>query len=169
MAGKASVRIRASHPAVDKVDVGQKTITMQICSRKKVFPITGAFALLMSIAFIARGIYRFGDGDPEMFWLQIILGIFLLISWTSRIRNEVVQIIVNDEEIRYRRRSEKDLVIQRSEIIDTEVLTSRINYRYKGSLDVQSVSIPLRRFHEKDVERLKELFSNEEFSQQAAS
>jgi hypothetical protein len=135
-------------------------------SRRKVYPVIGTFALLMGIAFIAIGAFRFGGGDPVMSWLQIILGIFLLVSWTSRILNEVVQIIVNDEAIRYRRRNENDLVIQWSEIIDFEVLPSRINFRYKGPLDVQSASIPLRRFNGKDAERLEEIFTKEEFAQQ---
>lgn len=135
---------------------------MQMSSRRKVYPVIGTFALLMGISFIAIGAFRFGGGDPVMSWLQIILGIFLLVSWTSRILNEVVQIIVNDESIRYRRRNDIDLVIQFSEIIDFEVLPSRINFRYKGPLDVQSASIPLRRFNEKDVEGLEKIFRNEE-------
>ena len=138
---------------------------MQIRSRKKVFPVIGAFALLIGIAFIALGVFRFGGGGPVMSWLRILLGIFLLMSWTSRILNEVVQIIVNNEEIRYRRRNKTDLVIQSSEIIDSEVLPSRIKFRYKGPLDVQSASIPLGRFDEKDVESLVEIFTNEEAQQ----
>jgi hypothetical protein len=140
---------------------------MKVSSRKKTFPVIGTFALLMGLAFIARGAFTLGGEDPVRPWMQIILGIFLFVSWIGRIQNDVIQILVDDDEIRYRKRNERDLVVQRADLIDFEVLPSRINYRYKGPLDVQSAAIPLRRFNHEDVERLKKIFRNEEAQQDA--
>lgn len=135
---------------------------MQIISHKKGFPVVGTFALLMALAFFARGVFTLRGGDTLMPYLQIMLGIFMFVSWTSIILNEVVQVSVDDNEIRYRRRKHKDLVISLSDLIDYEFFTSYIRFRYKAEHDVQSVSIPFRRFNHDDIARLKDIFDRKE-------
>jgi len=92
-----------------------------------------------------------------------------VIGWTTRVLNQIVEITIDDEMIEYRRRTGPALVISISDVIDSEVGPSLIRFRYKGPLDVQSNSIPLRRFQSDEVEVVREIFSQKRPAQQAGS
>jgi hypothetical protein len=139
---------------------------MTLNSHKKNFPIIGVLAILSGVWLSVMGVMRLDEGDPIQSWGQVFLGICIVISWTSNVMNQIVEIVIDDEVIEYRRRKGPDLVIHRSDLIDSEVHTSCIKFRYKGPLDVRSASIPLRRFEEQDVEKLKEIFTEQRIAQQ---
>ncbi len=67
---------------------------------------------------------------------------FSVIGWTFRLSDQIVVILIDEHFIEYRRRKGPSLVIRRSDLIDCEVLASRVRFRYKGPLDVQSASNP---------------------------
>lgn len=131
---------------------------MKFISERKGFPLLGVFGILVGVNFIAMGAWGFGD--PALRWFQIFLGIFLLVSWTGRILNDVVQVVVDDNEIRYIRRKTGDLAIPWKDVIDSEISRSSIEFRYKGPHDIQIKSIPFRRFQADEAERLWEIFSH---------
>ena len=140
--------------------------SMQIISRRKGFPVIGALAILVAGALIVLGGLSLNGGDQVKAWLNIITGLLLLVSWTANIMLQVVQIRVDDREIRYHRRNGQDTVIDLSDVFDCEVLSTRVRIRYKGPLDVQSASIPLRRFGQSEAERLRAIFTERNNAQQ---
>ena len=140
---------------------------MQFVSQRKRFSRYGALEVFLGVVFLALGACRVGDDGPVMLWLRIFLGIFMGVSGTRKILNDTVQIVVNDRELRYRRRKGHDLVVPWIDVIDSEIGRTSIRFRYKGPLDIQSDSIPLRRFQEDDAEALWEIFSQKQIAQQA--
>ena len=139
---------------------------MSITSKRKTFPAIGTLAILSGVFIVAHGIGSLNQEDSTHTWFNILIGICIVIGWTTKVINQIVEIIMSDEVIEYRKRNGASLVIRRSDVIDSEVRSSRIKFRYKGPLDVQNASIPLRCFDEKDVERLMKIFTNEEEAQQ---
>lgn len=139
---------------------------MQLTSRKKSFPALGSLGILAGILLIAWGVVRSGGGDPVLPWIHIVTGICLLVAWIGNVMSQVVRIVVDDEVIQYHRRKSRSLVIDRASIIDSEVRPNRIRFRYKGPLDVQSASIPLRLFGKRDAERLRDIFTGDKEARQ---
>jgi hypothetical protein len=139
---------------------------MMITSKRKTFPLIGTLAILTGVWLVVHGIGRLDQEDLTHPWFNIFTGICIVIGWTTKMLNQIVEIVINDEVIEYRRRKGPALVISRSDVIDSEVSTSRIRFRYKGPHDIQSGTIPLRRFRADDVEVIRENFTNEQLAQQ---
>ena len=141
---------------------------MTLTSRRKNIPVLAVFGILVSALFAFYGAMRIGEGDLMKVWGNIFIGFCLLVSWTEKLRSQVIQIVIDDSEIRFRRRYRPDSVIRRDDLIDSEVSSSRIKFRYKGPLDVQSASIPLRRFSKQEVGPLVKIFVEENKNAQQA-
>jgi hypothetical protein len=140
---------------------------MIITSKRKTFPLIGTLAILTGVWLVIHGIGRLDQEDPTRPWLNILIGIGIVIGWTTKVLNQIVEIIINDEVIEYRRRKGLTLVILKSDVIDSEVSTSRIKFRYKGPHDIQGGTIPFRSFRADDVAVIRATFTNEQLAQQA--
>ena len=139
---------------------------MQIVSLKKRLSALGALNVLVGVVGIVLGLRGIGSGDQVTSWAEIILGIFLFVGGIKRILGQVVQIVVDDREIRYRRRGRPDLVIEHADVIDSEVLPNRIRFCYKAACDIHSTSLPLRLFRMSEAERLRQIFAERTQAQQ---
>jgi len=139
---------------------------MQIVSLKKRLPALDALGVLVGVAGIVLGLRGIGGEEQVTSWAEIIFGIYLIVIGIKRILDQVVQIVVDDKEIRYRRRGRPDLVIEHADVIDSEVQPTRIRFCYKVVSDIRSTSLPLRLFRESETERLRLIFAEENPAQQ---
>ena len=139
---------------------------MQIVSLKKRLPVFGALNVIVGVAGIMLGLRGIGGEGQVTSWAEIIVGIFLIVTGIKRILDQVVQIVVDDKEIRYLRRGRPDLVIDHADVIDSEVLPTRIRFCYKVACDIRSTSLPLRLFRDSETERLRLTFAERNPAQQ---
>jgi len=146
-----------------------KTNKMQISSHRKGFPWLGVLGVVVGSAFFVLGVLNIPEGDPIRSWGNMFMGFCLMVSWIGNLRSQVIQIIVDDEAIRYHSRQGNDITISRSSVIDADISQARIRFRYKGPLDVQSATLPLRRFRPNDGEILRNIFTENQEAQQAGT
>ena len=124
------------------------------------FPTVPIFAFALSGAFVAAGIHGLvtnGSGSI-MDWLRVGLGVSLIISWSSILVNRVVRITVDDEGISILRMTGEGTMIKHNAIIYSEFGKNTIRFSYKGPLDVESVTLPLRSLCSEDTDILRDFF-----------
>lgn len=131
---------------------------MPIISRKSGFPVFRIVGGFLGTTLIVLGLCRFNK-DALAALYHILLGLGLLTSSVVGLFGQSPQIIVNEASIVFRRRWRPETMIDRGEIIASEVRRGGIKLVYQKPRGISTAWLPLRLFDEVDAEKLRVMFS----------
>lgn len=134
---------------------------MKIESKISRYPVAAGWVrVFLGVAvFVAAGV-GVVFGDPWKWWLLAMNGVLVILSGVRQLRaDDVIQIVIDDREIRFRTRKGNDTVIDRGSVVDTEVLRRSILLYFDGPGGIRSVSLRLRQFLAEDAATLREAFA----------